>query len=112
MSENDGDEQNGDDAVYHLRDLHPCDVRHVEWEQQQIARYRNCRTGAQNDPEHRLLSGVEPSGRRVLRADESAALLEPFDIQFLWDVVLDPEYRDQRNAEHESEAQEIGRAHV
>src|SRR3981189_3446138 len=37
VTEDQGDEQDGDDAVHHLRDLHSGDVGAVEWEQQQKA---------------------------------------------------------------------------
>ena len=37
VAEDQRDKQNADNAVHHLRDLHPEDVRDVEWEEQQEA---------------------------------------------------------------------------
>ena len=43
----------------------------------------------------------------MLRRDEAAALLEPLDVDLIRDIVLDPNDRDQNEAEHEREAHEI-----
>src|ERR1700716_2776708 len=88
VTEDQGDEQDGDDAVHHLRDLHSGDVGAVEWEQQQKAGYGNRDAGAQSAPEHQLLSGIEPARRGVLRFDEAAALPEPCNVDLVGDVVL------------------------
>ena len=37
MSEDHGDEEDGDDSMHNLRDLHSEDVSHVERKEQQIA---------------------------------------------------------------------------
>src|SRR6476469_9937818 len=48
VTEDQRDEQDRDDAVHDLRDLHSGDVGDVEWEQQQKAGERNRGTGAED----------------------------------------------------------------
>src|SRR5712691_11791618 len=109
VTEDEGDEQDSDDAVHYLRDLHAGDVGEVERKQQQIAGDGNCGTGAQRAPEHQLLAGVEAARRGVLRLDEAAALFEPLDVGLVGDVVLDEDHDGQEEAEHEWEAHEVVR---
>src|ERR1700704_4602754 len=109
VTEDQGDEQDGDDAVHDLRDLHSGDVGDVEREQQQKARCGNQRAGTERAPEHQLFAGVEPARRSVPRLDEAAALLEPFNVDLVGDVVLDKDHDDQREAEHERKGHEIVR---
>src|SRR6478735_12085131 len=109
VTEDQRDEQDRDYAVHDLRDLHSGDVGDVEWEQQQKAGERNRGTGAEDAPEHHLLSGIEPARRRVFRCDESTALPEPFNIDFVRNVVFQPEYRNQYDADHEWKTREVVR---
>src|SRR5260370_7130627 len=51
VSKDQGDEENGDDAVHDLGDLHPGDIGDVEAEQQKIARYGNPSPGPTPPPE-------------------------------------------------------------
>src|SRR6266404_4550712 len=44
---------------------------------------------------------------RVFRFDETAALLEPFNIDLPGDIVLEPHPHDQENSEHERKGREV-----
>src|SRR5260370_37023700 len=107
VTKDQGDKQDGDDAVHHLHDLHPGDVGDVEREQEQIAGDGYRGAGAEGTPEHQLFAGVEPARRIVLRSDETAARFEPLNVDLVGDVALDDDYDDQHEAEHERETPEI-----
>src|SRR5438874_13314261 len=79
MSYDNRDEQNGDQGVHDLRELHARDISHVERKHQQISRDNDCYSGAKGKPKHQLLAGIETPRWRVLRFDEAATLLDPFD---------------------------------
>ena len=66
VADDEGDEQDRNDAMHDLGELHARNVRDVEREQQQISRDRHEHAGAEREPEHRLLAGVETAGRRML----------------------------------------------
>src|SRR6202043_2756367 len=55
------DEQDRDDGVHPLRDLHPEDVGDVEGKQEQIAGNGNQDAHAKRAPEYELLAGIEPA---------------------------------------------------
>src|SRR6266576_278044 len=101
MSNDDRDEQNGDYGVDDLRELHACDIRHVERKYQQISRDNDGHSGAQGKPEHQLLAGIETPRWCVLRFDEAATLLDPFDVDLLRNVVLNPDRGDKCEADDE-----------
>src|SRR5258705_12932244 len=56
MGNNNRNEQNGDHGVYDLRDLHPRDIRHVEWEHQHIAGNNDGRSVAEGKTKQQFLS--------------------------------------------------------
>src|SRR6476620_7451721 len=107
MRDDNRDEQNGDYGVDDLRELHPRDIRHVERKHQQISRDNNCHSSAQGKPKHQLLARIETPRWCVLRFDEAATLLDPFDVDLLRDVVLNPDRDNQHEADDERGADEI-----
>src|ERR1700686_1392315 len=109
VSNDNRDEQNGDYGVHDLRELHPRDISHVERKHQQISRDDDCHPGAKSKPEHQLLAGIESPRWRVLRFDEAATLLDPFDVDLLRDVVLYPDRDNQYESHNERGADEIVR---
>src|SRR5216684_6477148 len=109
MSNDHRDEQNGDYGVDDLRELHACDISHVERKHQQISRDNDCHSSAQGKPKHQLLAGIETPRWRVLRFDEAATLLDPFDVDLLRDVVLHPDRDNQYESDNERGADEIVR---
>ena len=72
MRQNQRDEQNGDNCVGYLRELHVGDVGAVEWKQQQKSGGRDCYSGRNGEPIDHLLTKIEPSSRRMLGFDEAA----------------------------------------
>src|SRR5260370_17717729 len=101
------DEQTGDDGVDDLREMNARDVRGGEGKYQKISRDNDGHSAAKGKPEHQLLAGIETPRRRVLRFDEAATLLDPFDVDLLRDVVLDPDCDNQHEADDERDADEI-----
>ena len=80
VGQNQRDEQNGDDCVGCLRELHVGDIGAVEWKQQHKSRGGDRNAGRNGQPIDHLLTEIEPPCRRVPGFDEAAALLDPFDI--------------------------------
>src|SRR6266446_9266395 len=107
MSNDHRDEQNGDYGVDDLRELHACDIRHVERKHQQISRDNDGHSSAQGKPKHQLLAGIETPRGGVLRFDEAATVLDPFDVDLLRDVVLNPDRDNQHESDDERDADEI-----
>src|SRR5580704_17418624 len=70
VTEDDRDEENGNQAMHDLGELHSGNVRHVEREQQQISGYGHGCATTGSEPEDHFFSGVEAARLRALRADE------------------------------------------
>ena len=101
------DEQNCNDAMDDLSDLHASDIRQVEREQQEIAGNRYCHARAKSEPEDQLLTGIKAPRCRVLRGDEAPALPQPNDVHLARDIVSHPHGADEYKPSNEREAHEV-----
>ena len=88
MGDDESHEQERNDAVHDLGDLHAEDVGHVKREHQQKPGSCDRYAASKGSPEDQLFAGIEPTRRWVLRLDEAAALLQPINVYLARNVVF------------------------
>ena len=110
MAQDRGDEQHGDHRMDDGPELQRGDVGGKVGEQQEPAGHRHQRAEDNHDPEHPLLAGIEPRRRGMLAvAQQPAAFLDPGPIKPVREIVLDPDQKHHRHAEHEREGEIVMR---
>ncbi len=98
VSKDQGDEQNGYNGVDDLRQLHLGDVRSVEGKQQRKPGYGDRDARSERKPINQLLAGVKASRGGVFVFDETPTLLDPIEVDFLWNIVLEEDRDDEDEA--------------